>query len=136
MANKSTTAEILASRIEQVLESFNQSDVARACGVSKQAVYNWKKTGRIDKLHLLEFARMTGISIQYLLGADIPGNESAAEQELLMLFRALPEEKKQLLIDSARSTYSETYKNGITHSGPLCAQQKVTKYETHGDKQK
>ena len=45
--------------------------VAERCGVSEQAVSNWKRTGKISKENLAVVSEMTGWSVRRLLtGAD------------------------------------------------------------------
>lgn len=41
--------------------------IAEACGVTEQAVSNWKRTGKIRTRHLLVVSKLTGWSIQRLL---------------------------------------------------------------------
>jgi transcriptional regulator with XRE-family HTH domain len=44
--------------------------VAEACGVTKQAVLGWKKTGRIDKKHLHALAQITKFPLTWWLDLE------------------------------------------------------------------
>ena len=70
----------LAQRLKDALEESGttQADLARACGVTDQAVYDWLKTGRISKQHLPTIAALTGKTLEYLLvGLKISGRAAA-----------------------------------------------------------
>ncbi|MFD2754267.1 helix-turn-helix domain-containing protein [Comamonas terrae] len=88
-----STAQQLAAKLESVLSDprIKQSDIADACGVSKQAVQGWKKTGRIDKKHLPKLAQVTGKPLEWWLSIDGP-------QELLEAQTQKPSE--EALVDA------------------------------------
>lgn len=46
---------------------ISSAELARACGVSAQAVYEWRDTGRIHKKHLAAIATALGMSLTDLL---------------------------------------------------------------------
>lgn len=46
------------------------NEVARACGVTPQAVSGWKKNGRVAKRHLETLAGLTGKDLSYFLSPD------------------------------------------------------------------
>jgi len=48
---------------------IKQADVAAACGVTKQAVQGWLKTGRFDKKHLPKLSKLTGKPLTWWLDA-------------------------------------------------------------------
>lgn len=51
--------------------------LARLCGVSKTAVYDWVKAWRIDRLEdALKVSRATGISLEKLAGTNIDFSEA------------------------------------------------------------
>lgn len=129
MNKSSTTATILAQRISEALKSFNATEVAERCGVSKQAVSNRKSTGRIDKRHLYELSKMTGLPIQYWLGADIPENRDEAETELLLLFRALRDDEREAIIKNARLVYASAYDTQPPHQTAVLIQQSKAEYK-------
>ena len=89
-----STAQQLAAKLELVLADTNvkQSDIADACGVSKQAVQGWKKTGRIDKKHLPKLAQVTGKPLEWWLSIEqetplvSPDPEPTAEDLLNQAF--------------------------------------------------
>lgn len=79
--------------------------VAEACGVTEQAVSNWKRTGKIASRHLLVVSRLTGWSLSKLLtGEDPPPTGpkvnmkerrmSDSEWATLQHLRVLPEEER------------------------------------------
>src|SRR5574343_902574 len=104
------TSELLAERIRIAIDGFSKSEIARECGVSRQAVTGWIKNGRIDKAHLITLSKITGIPIEYWLGGDTPTQDlDPHEEKILLFFRALPEEKKLQLLEHAQSLYSKQY---------------------------
>ena len=70
----------LADRIRSALEESgtSQADLARACRVTDQAVYDWVKTGRVAKQHLPTISALTGKSLEYLLIGLKPWRRVAA----------------------------------------------------------
>ena len=119
-----TDAQRLAALIRQALDDSDVTDaeISRACGVTKQAVTGWRKTGRVAKKHLPTIARLTKKPVELFLLADPPvppgkgepqdeapmvGGKpmTTEEQDLVLAFRALPEQKQtdllgQLLLDA------------------------------------
>lgn len=69
----STSAD-LAARLRAAFErtGLTQAAFARECGASRQAVRSWLTTGRIDKVKLLNFARVAGTTVEALLGQKPP----------------------------------------------------------------
>jgi len=59
----------LAGRLQRALDEANitQADLARACGVTDQAVHNWLVNGRIAKQHLPTISALTGKGLEYFL---------------------------------------------------------------------
>lgn len=59
----------LADRLQAAMEEseVNLADLARACGVTIQAVHGWRETGRIGKQHLVRIAQMTKKPLEYFL---------------------------------------------------------------------
>jgi transcriptional regulator with XRE-family HTH domain len=90
-----TPAERLAAELKRALTEakISNSEIAKACGVTVQAVNGWLKTGRVGKQHLSTIARMTRRTIDGLLGETGGGvmlNE--IELELVLSFRDLPKD--------------------------------------------
>ncbi len=52
--------------------------MAEACGVTKQAVLGWKKTGRIDKKHLPALAHLTKFPLTWWLELEEDSEPAAA----------------------------------------------------------
>lgn len=67
-----STSERMAEKLRQALKTKGMSQVAfaTACGVSKQAVQSWIKTGRIDKKHLPKFVEVLGLPLIWWLDAE------------------------------------------------------------------
>ena len=62
----------MAEKLKQALKTKGMSQVAfaTACGVSKQAVQSWIKTGRIDKKHLPKFVEVLGLPLGWWLEVE------------------------------------------------------------------
>jgi len=59
----------LADRLRTAMDEadVNLASMARECGVTIQAVHDWRETGRIGKQHLVTICRMTGKPFEYFL---------------------------------------------------------------------
>ena len=59
----------LADRLRDALEEagVSQADLARACGVTDQAVWDWLRTGRVGKQHLVTLCHLTKKPLEYFL---------------------------------------------------------------------
>lgn len=59
----------LAGRLRDAMEDIDLSltELAKGCGVTIQAVYDWRLTGRIGKRHLMTICRMTKKPLEYYL---------------------------------------------------------------------
>lgn len=104
---------------------LSSAALAAACGVTPQAVYEWRKTGRISKGYLAKIAAQTGRPLEYFLTVDVgavpehyPIEEAQAIKRLrgalpawrnYVLGLALVEDKatQQLLLDTMRQTVSD-----------------------------
>ena len=73
-----STSERMADKLKAALASRGMSQVAFAekCGVSKQAVQSWVKTGRVDKKHLPKFVEVLGYPLEWWLDPDATTNDS------------------------------------------------------------
>jgi transcriptional regulator with XRE-family HTH domain len=63
------TQQDLALRLRHAMD---ESDIsltllAKECGVTPQAIYDWRNTGRIGKQHLVTIARVTRKPLEYFL---------------------------------------------------------------------
>lgn len=89
-------------------------EIAAACGISEQAVSNWKRSGKISVKNLEVVSRMTGWSVTRLLLGGPDDTEEASEMivpsdtgfDMLVAFEKLPERLRQehlqrVLADSA-----------------------------------
>lgn len=79
-----STSEKIRTKLAEVLQtsSLRQADIAEACGVSKQAIQGWIKTGRIDKKHLPALASISGRPLSWWLDAE-ESNAQPSDQALL-----------------------------------------------------
>lgn len=66
---KSYPQQELAERLKGAMEESDLSlaDLARACGVTIQAVHDWRTTGRIGKHHLVTIGRVTKKPLEFFL---------------------------------------------------------------------
>lgn len=57
----------LAARLRDALDAskVSQVELARACRVTEQAVYDWLKTGRIGKQHFVAICHLTKKDLSY-----------------------------------------------------------------------
>lgn len=76
-----TTSQQMAIKLKEAISiaKVTQTQVATACGVTKQAVQGWVKTGRFDKKHLPTLAAITGKPLEWWL--DIASDNAAATEE-------------------------------------------------------
>lgn len=65
-------ADQLAARIRQRLEEtgIQQTELADACGVTRSAVSQWTRDGRIYHGHLPTIARKLGVSLDWLMTGE------------------------------------------------------------------
>lgn len=89
-----STSAALAQRLAAALEEgrISQVRVATECGVTKQAVQGWLRTGRIDKKHLPKLSELTGKPLAWWLSgqevnADSAPHTPAGAQEELAPYR-------------------------------------------------
>lgn len=59
----------LAERLQRALAEarISQTNLAQACGVTRQAVHGWLTDGRIGKHHLPTISALTGKGLEYFL---------------------------------------------------------------------
>lgn len=62
---------------------MSQVLIAEKCGVSKQAVSGWLKTGRIDKQRLLKIAAVTNKTVSWFIDENEAWGEPAPKAYLL-----------------------------------------------------
>ncbi|MDY4297540.1 MULTISPECIES: S24 family peptidase [unclassified Xanthomonas] len=68
-----TNKELRDRLIFQMREKgVRASEVAEWCGVSQQAVFNWRKNGRIDRRHFIALTNRFNVPLEYWLGAEEP----------------------------------------------------------------
>lgn len=75
-----STSEKMAQKMRLALADarLTQTELAARCGVSKQAVQSWVKTGRVDKKHITAIAQATGKPLEWWL--DAPEASAALAQ--------------------------------------------------------
>lgn len=110
----STTSERLQEAM--ISASMKQADLARATGLSKGGISNYV-TGRYEPKSdiISKLAKALGVSEMWLWGYDVPKerpkeNNSPAEpkltegeQILIDLFRSVPEDKRQMVLQMIRA---------------------------------
>lgn len=74
-----STSERMAQKLNQALKEkgLTQTAFATLCGASKQTVHSWKKTGRIDKMHLQKFVEILGHPLEWWLEVEQPQTQAA-----------------------------------------------------------
>jgi transcriptional regulator with XRE-family HTH domain len=95
-----STSNRLAKKLALVLAEtgIRQSQIADGCGVSKQAVQGWVKTGRIDKKHLTTLAELSGRSLGWWLDAD-DGKEQTSIDKVFEDWRLKASPRSVAVID-------------------------------------
>lgn len=85
-----TSSEILAAKLVQAMDEreISSAALAKAIGATKQAVYSWRKTGRIDKKHLQALATITGKPLAWWLEQESSTNYQTAAPVPLQTHRA------------------------------------------------
>lgn len=103
----------IGDRIKKARESRNMTldEVAKKCGTTKQTIFKYEngivKKIPYDKVELL--SKSLGVSPSYLFGWDekkgSPDERQLTEGEeaLLALFRRVPEDKQQLVLQMIRA---------------------------------
>lgn len=89
-------------RLNEILElkKLTKSDMARICGVSAQSVNNWFVRGTIGKSSAMKLADALGVSLEWVLGQEVDKKDGlkADEQQLLELYRQLPEDEQENML--------------------------------------
>lgn len=67
----------LGQKLQEALDSgaLDAASLAKECGVTRQAVYGWLKTGRVAKEHLPVFSRLSGKPLEWWLRSDVSKTE-------------------------------------------------------------
>lgn len=69
-------ADELAKRLRRAMDEANSpvtgAALAAACGVTPQAVSDWRKKGRFHKRHLPTISRLTGKPVEYFVSESVP----------------------------------------------------------------
>lgn len=107
--NTQKERDLVARLTELNQKGFSKSEMARAANVSKQAVTGWFKNGSISKSSALGVAEAAGVSVAWLLGEDVDEGSGLKvnEQEMLRLFRQLPESEQERMVDLFRIRLKE-----------------------------
>lgn len=76
-----STSAVVAQRLNEAFSAsqLRQSDIAEACGVSRQAVKGWLNTGRIDKRHLSAVAALFQRDVEWF--TSISGGDTSKPEE-------------------------------------------------------
>ena len=70
-------SERLAEKLAFLLDGdyLQYAALAKACGVTKQAITGWRKTGRIAKPHLPIITELAGVTVDWLISDEPPEEE-------------------------------------------------------------
>ena len=111
-------SEQVFERIERLLNDRgkSQQNLLAVLGMNRSTYSNWKQGRSKSYLkHIDEIAEFMGVSPGYLLRGieDGPeeGTKTAAEDEMLRVFRKLSTKKKECVIQVARTLLSEGIEN-------------------------
>lgn len=93
----------LADRVSEALAAaeangFTVARVAAACGISVQAVYDWRKgaTHEIDGSNLVELAELSGFNAKWIAKEEGAKTDPPAVREALRLLRKMSPEKQDI----------------------------------------
>ncbi|MEH6564586.1 MAG: helix-turn-helix domain-containing protein [Halopseudomonas sp.] len=109
---KESIADVI-SRLMELTETKKKSAMAKALGVSPQAVSSWESRDSIPYALCVQVARDKGVSLEWLLsGSDAMAREDRAhyhpaplspqEQALLSLFRSLEDDAQREILSAAQ----------------------------------
>lgn len=101
-----------ASRLDEALtlKKTSAAELSRKIGVYEATISNYRKGKYEPKQDRLEeIAQALNVSVAWLMGADVPMNDTPpaiqlteGEELLLELYRAIPDDKKQMAIEMLR----------------------------------
>lgn len=144
----------LARRIKTAMDSreppIKSAALAEVCKVTPQAVYEWRKTGRVAKKYLELIAAQTGQPLEYFLGSK-PGNVMTSHglsltieeaEAIKRLQHALPDwrryvlglamedskETQKVLLDSMRKAVPDRRVEDHVPVAPHAAARKAVKH--------
>lgn len=94
----------MAAKLAEAMAAsrLKQTEVAEACGVTKQAVQGWLRTGRIGKVHLPKLESLTGRPLAWWLDLGADAGSTGAQEKLvtaLQDWRQLASSRSQEVID-------------------------------------
>lgn len=109
---KTEVAFVFYDKFVELCERANvtRTKACTDCDLSRTAWRKWMEGGTPNGVAVSRFAEYFGVSVDYLLGAETkkePSTDngeklSAAEAELLELFRRVPEDQQQLVLQMIR----------------------------------
>ena len=98
-----------SSRLDEALtiKNISAAELSRKIGVYEATISNYRKGKYEPKQDRLEdIAKALDVSVAWLMGADVPMNNTPpaiqlteGEELLLDLFRSIPDDKKQMAIE-------------------------------------
>ncbi len=103
----SSTMSTLAERVTEAVEGSgtNVAKIAKACGVSVQAVYKWMNGGSqtIEGMPLIELARLTNYEARWIISGK---GEKRKDPKAVAVYEAMqnmPEYKKDMIVQASTS---------------------------------
>lgn len=113
MENKKTAprlAELIREAMDSKTPKVTATELAKACGVTPQAVSGWRKNGRVDKKHLQTIADLTGRNTSHFLAL---GQKNGAKngvqthqdefQTVVRAWHNASSDQKAILLGAAKS---------------------------------
>lgn len=96
---------IFGKRLEEAMQNANmtQADLSRKTGLSEPTIYGYRKGNfkpKDKQLYLISVA--LDVSPSWLMGYDLPQNESSLDLALAMLWESLEENQKKQVLDYIR----------------------------------
>lgn len=103
-------------RLELALanKKMTAAELSRLSGINEGAISQYRKGAyKATQENLEKLALTLGVSIAWLMGADVPMRKensptelTAGERELLELFRGLPEDKQKMVLEMLKAALS------------------------------
>lgn len=98
----------MSSLAERVTESIRESgasvpQVAKACGISVQAVYKWMngRSNKINGEHLIELARVTNYEARWIISGKGEKRKDPKAMAVYTAMQNMPEYKKDVLVHTS-----------------------------------
>jgi hypothetical protein len=107
--------QTLADRVQEAVSEAEKrlpvADIAKACGVSKQSAYAWRRgdTKKLKGETLVELAEVSGINARWIINGK--GRKKGVSPDEQLIIDALPhlsQDLRESWIDAARKAIAKT----------------------------